>query len=200
MCNRDSYSHPGAHRTPAPTATATPLPTFTPVATPTATQTSTPTATAHPHADPDRDTDRDADATPTPTPTATHGPTPTPTPRRTPTLAPNACLPSSSIGVLVQSTNVTAYAPKGTWAVLEPVTGISVVPIETSAGIGKGGPPTTIATPGTTNSCSSNSLTAETVCVANDTDVYLITGSTLNSTLTSGATGGAKISPAATTS
>jgi hypothetical protein len=39
------------------------------------------------------------------------------------------------------------------------------------------------------NSCSSNSSTGQTVCVANNTDVYLITGTTLNKTLTSGATG-----------
>ena len=62
------------------------------------------------------------------------------------------------------------------------------MPIETSAGIGKGGAATTITTPNCVNSCSSNSDTGETVCVANNTDVYLITGSTLNKTLTSGAT------------
>ena len=45
-----------------------------------------------------------------------------------------------------------------------------------------------VTTPNTVNSCSSNSNTGQTVCVANNTDVYLITGSTLNSTLTSGAT------------
>jgi len=39
------------------------------------------------------------------------------------------------------------------------------------------------------NSCSSNSATGQTVCVANNTDVYLINGTTLTSTLTSGATG-----------
>jgi hypothetical protein len=38
------------------------------------------------------------------------------------------------------------------------------------------------------NSCSSNSTTGQTVCVANNTDVYLINGTTLTSTLTSGAT------------
>jgi hypothetical protein len=37
------------------------------------------------------------------------------------------------------------------------------------------------------NSCASNSLTGETVCSSNGTDVYLISGSTLNTTLTSGA-------------
>jgi len=63
-----------------------------------------------------------------------------------------------------------------------------VVPIETSAGLGKGGPATTIATTEQVNSCSSNSDNGQTVCVANSTNVFLITGTTLNSTLTSGAT------------
>jgi hypothetical protein len=124
--------------------------------------------------------------TPTPTPTATGTPTPTPTPSATPTVAPNACLPSSSIGVLVQGTNAAAYVPLGNWG--SSTTGIAVVPIETSSGLGTGAPPTQIATPNVANSCSSNSATGQTVCVANNTDVYLINGTTLASTLTSGAT------------
>jgi hypothetical protein len=44
------------------------------------------------------------------------------------------------------------------------------------------------------NSCSSNPATGETVCVGNNRDVYLITGTTLNTTLTSGATGLASFS------
>jgi hypothetical protein len=108
-------------------------------------------------------------------------------PKSSPTPAPNACLPSSSIGVLVQGKNATAYLPKGSWS--SGTTGVTVVPIETSAGLGTGGSPTTIATANTANSCSSNSQTGETVCVANNTDVYLINGTTLSSMLTSGATG-----------
>ena len=46
-----------------------------------------------------------------------------------------------------------------------------------------------ITTRGVPNSCASNSTTGETVCVGNNTDVYLINGTTLASTLTSGATG-----------
>ncbi|MGH7814178.1 MAG: hypothetical protein ACREQI_09275 [Candidatus Binataceae bacterium] len=115
-----------------------------------------------------------------PTPTHTHRPTPTPTP------AANACLPSSSIGVLVQTTNVTAYVPQGNWEGGNDA--IAVVPIETSGGIGAGGSPTTVVTGNVPNSCSANSNTGTTVCVANNTDVYLINGSTLTSTLTSGAT------------
>jgi len=47
----------------------------------------------------------------------------------------------------------------------------------------------TIVAPNAVNSCSSNSTTGTTVCVANNTDVYLIDGSKLSTTLTSGATG-----------
>jgi hypothetical protein len=141
-------------------------PTPTPTVTPTPSHTPTPTTTA----------------TGTPTGTAT----PTPTPSATPTVAPNACLPSSSIGVLVQGTNATAYVPLGNWG--SATTGIAAVPIESSSGLGTGGPATLIATPHVANSCSSNSATGQTVCVANNTDVYLINGTTLSSTLTSGAT------------
>jgi len=134
--------------------------------------------------DPDCDSD---DPCVTPTPRVT----PTPAPSATPTAAPNACLPSSSIGILVQKTDVTAYAPKGIWngaGSCSPSNGISVVPIETSAGLGKGGPATTITTTKLVNSCSCNSDTGQTVCVANDTDTFLITGATITKTLTSGAT------------
>jgi hypothetical protein len=103
-------------------------------------------------------------------------------------------LPSSSIGILVQKTNVTAYAPKGSWGACSPSNGIGVVPLETSAGLGKGGAATTITTTKLVNSCSCNSNTGQTVCVANDTDVFLVSGTTLNKTLTSGATGSASFS------
>ena len=101
----------------------------------------------------------------------------------------SSCLPSSSLGVLLPAKgpgSVTAYAPNGAWSASN--TGIQVVPIE------GGGSPKSISTPNTTNSCASNSATGETVCVANNTDVYLITGSTLNTTLTSGSTGFASFS------
>jgi hypothetical protein len=93
----------------------------------------------------------------------------------------NSCLPSSSLGVLVQASKVTFYVPNGAWSTNN--TGLQVVPVE------GGGSPASVSTPSVVNSCSSNSVTGETVCTANDTDVYLITGSTLNTTLTSGATG-----------
>ncbi|MGD0672679.1 MAG: hypothetical protein ABSB13_11405 [Candidatus Binatus sp.] len=109
-------------------------------------------------------------------------------PTSVPTSA-NACLPSSSIGILVQGKNATAYLPQGNWGGSEGSASIKVVPVETSSGIGTGGAPTTITTANIPNSCSSNSTTGLTVCVANNTDVYLINGTTLTSTLTSGATG-----------
>jgi len=52
----------------------------------------------------------------------------------------------------------------------------------------------TIKTPNFANSCASNSATGTTVCSANNTDVYIIKGSTLAATLTSGATGFAPFS------
>lgn len=94
------------------------------------------------------------------------------------------CLAGSSLGVVLlpksgATGNVTAYVPKGYWD--GGSTGLFVENIE-----GILGPAVSIATPNVTNSCSSNSATGQTVCVANNTDVYLITGTTLNSTLTSG--------------
>ncbi len=110
-------------------------------------------------------------------------------PTASPTPAPNACLPSSSIGILVQGKNATVYAPQGDWG--GGSASVKVVPIETSSGIGTGGAPTSVTTGDVPNSCSSNSTTGQTVCVANGTettrDVYLINGSTLTSTLKSGA-------------
>lgn len=92
----------------------------------------------------------------------------------------SACIPSSSLAVLLGST-VTAYVPGGSWD--GGSTGIGVVNLE--------GPAlsTAIATPNVVNACSSNAVTGETVCTANNTDVYLISGTTLNRTLTSGAGG-----------
>ena len=91
-----------------------------------------------------------------------------------------SCIPSSSVGVLPGKV-VMAYVPNGYWDGGE--TGVEAVPIE------GGGSPTTITTPHAVNACASNPITAETVCTANNTDVYLITGTTLNTTVSSGATG-----------
>jgi hypothetical protein len=81
----------------------------------------------------------------------------------------------------VQGKNVTSYVPNGAWE--ESATGIQVVPIEGS------GTKATITTRAATNSCASNSVTGETVCTANNTDVYLISGTALTRTLTSAGVG-----------
>ncbi|HEY6412394.1 MAG TPA: PEP-CTERM sorting domain-containing protein [Edaphobacter sp.] len=96
-----------------------------------------------------------------------------------------ACLPSSSLAVL-SGVHVTAYVPNGSWGT--GTTGVQVVPIE------GGGAPASIPTPHEVNSCSSNSQTGQTVCVANNTDVYEITGSTLTRTLSSGSNAAAGFS------
>ena len=94
----------------------------------------------------------------------------------------NACLPTSSLAIALGS-NVNAYVPRGWWG--GSATGVKIVPIE-GAGV-----PATIPTPSAVNSCASNPATGQTVCTANNTDIYLITGSTLNTTLTSGSNGSA---------
>jgi hypothetical protein len=90
---------------------------------------------------------------------------------------PGSCSPSSSLGILSKGKTVTGYVPNGNWS--SGTTGLQVVPIEPI------GTPSSIATPNIVNSCAGNGLTGEVVCTGNNTDVYLITGTTLNTTLTS---------------
>jgi len=104
------------------------------------------------------------------------------TPPTNPTMGPTACNPTSSLSVLLGNSGVTAYIPNGSWDVSSQTTGVLVVPIEPT------GTPVAIATPAVVNSCASNSTTGQTVCTANNTDVYLISGSNLNGVLTSGST------------
>ncbi len=96
-----------------------------------------------------------------------------------------SCLPSSSIGVLVQPPNVAAYVPQRSWFFGSAADGVHFVPIE-GAGVG-----TVTNVVGLVNkpvnSCASNSVTGQTVCVGNNTDIYLITNKTLNSILKSSA-------------
>jgi hypothetical protein len=92
-----------------------------------------------------------------------------------------ACLPTSSVSVLISGTDVSSYVPNGSWT--EANANVQVVPLEGS------GSRATILTPLPVNSCSSNSLTGQTVCTGNSNDVYLITGSTLDNTLTAGSDG-----------
>jgi len=98
----------------------------------------------------------------------------------------NSCLPTSSLAVALGPT-VTAYVPNGWWG--GTATGVQVAVIE-----GPGGLPVSVATRGVVNSCSSNPATGEAVCTANTNDVYRITGTTLTSTLLSGANGNASFS------
>lgn len=93
-----------------------------------------------------------------------------------------SCQPSSSLTVLVKGTNVIAYVPKGSWG--SGSTGIGVANVE-----GTSITNTLVPTTSVVNSCASNPLTGKTVCTANNTDVYILTGTTIGAPLTSGGTG-----------
>jgi hypothetical protein len=95
---------------------------------------------------------------------------------------PGSCQPSSSLSAMVQGSNVTSYVPKGAWE--SGTTGISAVNVE-----GSSITPTLISTPNAVNSAASNPITGETVATANNTDVYIIKGTTLTNTLTSSGSG-----------
>jgi hypothetical protein len=101
---------------------------------------------------------------------------------------PLTCVPSSSLAVVV-GTTVTAYTPKSCWSGC-PTTGVSAVEIEPTPG----GSSTPIATAKPVNACAGNPATRQVVCTANDTTVYLISGTTLTNTLTSGLSGTASFS------
>ncbi|MGH6837864.1 MAG: hypothetical protein ACREDT_03525 [Methylocella sp.] len=75
-----------------------------------------------------------------------------------------------------------AYFPKGAWD--GSTTGVSAVNIE-----GTSITPKLITTPNVTNSCAANPITGKAVCVANNTDVYVLTGTTLSTMLTSSGSG-----------
>jgi len=90
---------------------------------------------------------------------------------------PGSCLPSSSLGVLVSGKNVTTYVPNGAWDTS--FTGLSAVSTE---GTGFSG---TVSTPNTVNSCAANPNTGEVVCTSDVTDVYLVNGTTLTTTISS---------------
>jgi hypothetical protein len=102
-----------------------------------------------------------------------------------------SCVPASSLSALLQPpattggpSNVIAYVPNGNWN--GGSNGVRVVQLEPQLGAG---PLASISTPNVVNSCASNSVTGQTVCTANTKDVYLLSGTTLNSVLTSSATG-----------
>ena len=95
---------------------------------------------------------------------------------------PGACLATSSVAALVSGQNVTAYVPLSDFDAFG-TTGIRVVPIEGT------GPHTTVPTPNLVNSCAASGPAGQVVCTANNTDVYIVRGTTLAKTLTSAATG-----------
>ena len=96
---------------------------------------------------------------------------------------PGSCQASSSLTVLVKGRNVIGYVPKGNWSVTL-AKDVSVVNIE-----GASVTPTRIATPNVVNACAPNPLSGQTVCTANNTDVYLVSGTTLTQTFTSSGSG-----------
>ena len=98
-----------------------------------------------------------------------------------------SCQPSSSLSALVSGTNVVSYVPKGAWS--DPTTGVAAVNVEGSSITN-----TLIPTPSPVNSCASNPTTGKTVCTANGTDVYALSGTGLDGSvspnpLTSGGSG-----------
>ena len=101
----------------------------------------------------------------------------------TPPAVLNSCQPTSSLSVLAQGADVTAYVPLGSWSELN--TGVKRVKLEGPSAI----PGITLATAKPVNSCASNWVTGQTVCTSNANDVYVISGSTLTATLLSGGTG-----------
>ena len=93
-----------------------------------------------------------------------------------------SCEPSSSLGALIFGNDVVSYFPQGSWD--GGTTGIAVVNVE-----GSSVTPTIIPTPSVVNSCASNSQTGVTVCLANTNEVYIVEGTKLVHTLTSGGSG-----------
>jgi hypothetical protein len=95
-----------------------------------------------------------------------------------------SCQGAGSLAALLTGANVVAYVPKGSWGNNTP--GVSTVNVEPTPG-----PGTAIATPAGTgvNSCAANSVTGQVVCTANNANVYLLSGTTLSNTLTSGGSG-----------
>ena len=106
------------------------------------------------------------------------------------TIAPEgSCEGAGSLAALVNGTSVISYIPKGNWQFQSGTTGIDVVSVE-----GSSIHSTTITTDQAVNSCASNSITGQTVCVSNGTEVYVLKGTGLDPSvspnpLTDGATG-----------
>ncbi|MGO8956723.1 MAG: fibronectin type III domain-containing protein [Streptosporangiaceae bacterium] len=85
-----------------------------------------------------------------------------------------SCESSGSISTLVFGKDVISYVPKGSWS--SSATGIDVVNVE-----GNSITNTQIPTGSDViNSCASNSVTGQTVCTANNNDVYVLKGTGLD--------------------
>ena len=98
------------------------------------------------------------------------------------------CQSSSAIALLKQGADVIAYVPEGSWYLQH--TGIWRMHLEGPATL----PDAAIPTPQVVNSCASNSARGQTVCIANDTDIYLVADAAIQSTLTSAGSGTARFS------
>jgi len=104
-----------------------------------------------------------------------------------PPVVQGSCQPSSSLSVLVSGSNVVSYVPKGSWS--GGANGVAAVNVE-----GTSITDTLIPTTSIVNSCASNPVTGQTVCTANNTDVYVLKNTALDSgvspnPLTSGGSG-----------
>jgi hypothetical protein len=97
-------------------------------------------------------------------------------------VAQGSCQGSGSLSTLVSGTNVISYIPKGSWS--GGTTGIAVVNVE-----GNSVTNTVIPTADVINSCASNSVTGQTVCTANNNQVYIVNGTTVANVLTDSGTG-----------
>ena len=85
-----------------------------------------------------------------------------------------SCASTGSISALVEGKNVISYVPKGNWGSSQ--TGIDVVNVE-----GNSVKTTQVSTGSDViNSCASNSVTGQTVCTANNNDVYILKGTGLD--------------------
>ena len=101
-------------------------------------------------------------------------------------LPPQSCQSGGSLSMLIDTVNqnVTAYVPNGSWdETTGPAQGVRMVPLE----LGNGGtvPPASDVTNGgvaiadAINTCSGNSATGQVVCTGNTNNIYLISGSTV---------------------
>lgn len=103
------------------------------------------------------------------------------TPPPPPPVTANACQPGNAMQVAVdkKAKTVTAYIPNSDWDGTNGP-GIQVVPVEGSSQTCQ-----EIPTEDDINSCAYDNTTKQVVCTSNDTNVYLISGTTITQTLTS---------------